>query len=323
MDKAYITHNLSNDTIVNWLENKEGFKVTIGPPKTQDIDFDLAILEESGDGAREVEVISRKDFNRQQSYYTAGKDLREWSDGPFHLGNKLVMAAWICGNRGADGITFLDVRAENLIDSDYQRRMFRGVMKRLIEEYGYGVQYTNANSPLFSELGASQIDLEPDAAIDPPSVDLPYVSEVFDNEHGDKCEGKGEEVVVWPEDSYVEVIVGTDYYRCVSFIPDESSRPRKYVLMEPQRDEFFRRSMRRGLNRHEIYLLSGEAQLEMSGLKREFGIPNLSPGVRAFLTFGMGTRFKYLKTEGMIETLDRDERRLVRAVSKNENIQHL
>lgn len=322
-DAAYITHGLSNETIVNWLAKQDGLKVTVGPPQTSDIQFDLAILEEPGGGASETEIIHRGNFNRQQSYYTAGKPLREWDNGPFHLGNKLVMAAWICGKRGIDGLTFLDVRAEDLTDSNYQRRMFRGVMKRLIEEFGYGVQYTNASSNLFRELGAIQIDLEPDAAIDPEPVELPHVVNVFENEHGDKCDGTGEEVIIWPRESYVEVRVGTDDYRCVSFIPDESSSPRKFVLMEPQKDEFLRRSMRRGLNHHEIYLLSGEAQLEMSGLKRDFGLRNLSPGVRAFLAFAMGTRFKYLKTEGMIDDLGRDQRRLVRAVSKNENIQHV
>ena len=323
-ESAYITHGLSNETIVNWLSDSEGLKITIGPPKTRNIEFDLAILEEPGGGASEVKVIRRGNFNRQQSYYTAGKGLREWSDGPFHLGNKLVMAAWICGKRGIDGLTFLDVRAENLADSDYERRMFRGVMKRLIEEFGYGVRYTNASSNLFRELGGTQIDLEPDAALDPEPVELPHVANVFDNEHGDRCEGKGEEVVIWrPKGNYVGVRVGTKDYRCVSFIPEEVSSPRKYVLMEPQRDEFFRRSMRRGLNYHEIYLLSGEVQLQMSGLKREFGVQNLSPGVRAFLAFGMGTRFKYLKTEAIIEDLDRKQRRLVRAVSKDENIQHI
>lgn len=322
-ESAYITHGLSNKTIVNWLSDQDGFKITVEPPNTRDIKFDLAILENPGGGAEETQVIRRGNFNRQQSYYTAGKSLREWNDGPFHLGNKLVMAAWICGKRGIDGITFLDMRAEDLIDSDYDRRMFRGVMKRLIEEFGYGVRYTNSSSDLFRELGGTQIELKPDAGLDPKPVELPHVGNVFANKHGDRCEGKGEEVVIWrPEGNYVGARVGTKDYRCVSFIPEEDCRSHKYVLMEPQRDEFFRRSMRRGLNYHEIYLLSKKARLEMSGLKREFDVQNLSPEVRAFLAFGMGTRFKYLKTESMIDDLDRKQRRLVRAVSKNENIHH-
>jgi hypothetical protein len=325
MSEAFITHQLQNETVVNWLQGKDGYKITVGRPKTDKIDWDLAVVEKTRTTvkAKRAEILDRSKFNAQQEFRQSNGDLTEWEDGPFHYGNKIVMASWIAGTEGCEGITFLDVQPEDLITSDFERLRFSSVMKDLIEDFGFGLRYTHTESDLLSELAATEIDVT--SQVDPDPVELPSADRLYDNEHGDSAIGRNRDIRIRPLDTSTRVSVANKVYKCVSFINEDKvmAQPEKFFIMEPGREEFFRRSIRNAINYHELYILSGDVRREIDGLKREFGLDNLTGGTRAFLSFAVGTRFNSIQTMGLVSEIDREERKLVEAVSKNQNIDHV
>ena len=325
MSEAFITRKLTNQTIIDWLTDQSGLKVTIGKPLTDDIDWDLAVVDDKkeGKGLNQIEVLRPKNFNRQQSWYQSGKPLKEWNDGPFHYGNKIVMATWLCGQKSVDGITFLDVSPEEVISSSFQKRSFRSVMRSLIEEFGFGLRYT-AESQLFSELGAAKFDISTsNVSVDP--IDLPYAETLTDNYFGDKKIGSQKRIQLRNDEASVKAYIDDKVYECVSFISKQNrdQNSTKFLLMEPNKKDYFRMSIENGVNRHEIYILSHQVRLKLASLKDQFGVDNYSSYVRGFLAFGIGTRFSSIQTKDIYDQIGHSQSKLVKAVSKNENITHV
>ena len=325
-ERAIITKNLSNPTIVKWANKQNAFLVSIGPPDSK-LNPDLVVARDRKEvKGNNLELLRESQFNRQQSWWKAGNKLREWDGSdPFHLGNLLVMATWICGKKGFEGITFLNFAAESAIGSEYDRRMFRDVMKTLIEEFGFGVRYTDPQSNLFAQLGAERVEPDPQPEA-PDSIEIPKTQKLFDNKNL-SAPSRGTSVTI--ESSPLGVIaklmdIGEEYIvtERVSEAHAETN-PSNLLLTYPAKEITVKRAVELCEGRHDIHLLAYETKNRIYGLKREHEIENISLLTTAFLSFAIGYDFEYLKTEGIIEDLNRKERRLIRGLSKGENIDHV
>lgn len=325
-ERAIITKNLSNPTIVKWANKQNAFLISIGPPDSK-LNPDLVVARNrKGVKGNDFELLRESQFNRQQSWWKGGNKLRKWDgSGPFHLGNLLVMATWICGKKGFEGITFLNFSAESAIGSEYDRRMFRNVMKTLIEEFGFGVRYTDPQSNLFAQLGATRID--PDPQPEPPdSIEIPKTQKLFDNKNLSPPP-RGTSVTI--EFSPLGVIaklmdIGEEYIvtERVSEAHAEAN-PSNLLLTYPAKEITVKRAVDLCEGLHDIHLLAYETKNRIYGLKREHGLENISLPTTAFLSFAIGYDFEYLKTKNMIQDLNRKERRFARGISKGENIDHV
>ena len=325
-EEAIITKNLSNPTIVKWAKDQDSFLISIGAP-VANLNPDLVVATNRNEArGNDFKLLRQNQFNRQQSWYKAGNKLREWDgSGPFHLGNLLVMATWICGKRGFEGITFLNFSAESAIGSEYDRRTFRDVMKTLIEEFGFGVRYTDPQSNLFAQLGATQI--EPDPQPEPPeSIEIPKTQKLFDNQN---FSAPPKETSVKIQSGPLGVIAklmetGKEYIVTERVSEAHAgANPSNLLLTYPANEAAVKRAVELCEGRHDIHLLAYETKNRIYGLKRERGLENISLQATAFLSFAIGHDPEYLKTEGIIENLNRKERRFIRGLSKGENIEHV
>ena len=325
-EEAIITKDLSNPTIVKWAKEQNAFLVSIGAPDSNlNPDFVVAKSREEARGNK-FKLLRENQFNRQQSWWKSGNKLRDWDgSGAFHLGNLLVMATWICGKRGTEGITFLNFSAESAIGSEYDRRTFRDVMKTLIEEFGFGVRYTDPQSNLFAQLGAEHID--PDPQPEPPdSIELPRAQKLFDNRNYSappktesvKIQSGPLGVIAKLMDSGKEYIVTERVSKAHA-----QADPSNLLLPYPANETTVKRAVELCEGLHDIHLLAYETKNRIYGLKRERGLDNLSLPATAFLCFAIGHDPEYLKTENVIQDLNRKERRFVRGLSKGENIEHV
>lgn len=322
-----------NPQVAGWLqEQDEATVISLGEPEDENVEFDLII---SPDRLKNRSIplarLEEKKFNRQQSWFKSGKPLREWSDGPFHMGNMIVMATWMCGMEDYDMITFLNVEAEELVESKYQRRSFRSVMKRLIEEFHIGVRYTAKNSQLFNELGAEQfhpVDLDNG---DVKTVELPEVDDLFENKYlATNISGSDTLTISSRKTQEASVTlsgggVSDKSFVVTPFVTEKvSNEPEgRLVLTDPTAKAAVARAVKLCENHHEIYILSGEVRWEIEGIKTDFGISHrLSPSVIATLAFAMGEDFDYIKTEGVIDQCSKEEAAIIRGLGKTENVSH-
>lgn len=317
-ERAVAAKNVQNPKIEEWLKSQDdAFLISLGRPSSG-VDYDLRITDED----------IHKNFNQQQEWFKSGKPLGLWEEGPFHLGNKIVMATWICGKAGIEGITFLDVAAEELVESKYEKRSFQSVMKRLIEEFDVGVRYTANNSALFHGLGAKEFDIQSSQDLNARSVQLPKTENLFDNRHI-TAEMEDQEIInIFPQELGGARAVMKSSGMAFMFTERPSERMAnmssgRVVLTDPALSEEVVRAVRLFGNHHEIYLLSGEVKLEISGLLRKFDCERLTVGSTAFLAFAIGHDFQYIKTNGVMGQADKEEQRLLQAVSQNENIKHV
>lgn len=326
-EEAIIASGVWKPQIKDWINSKEeAFRVCLGEP-SEDIFYDLVVAKNRHtdlNGAR-LEVMKESKFNRQQSWYKAGKPLEDWGDGAFHLGNLVVMATWLCGKVGVGGITFLDFPAEKFADSKYKRRTFRSVMKRLIEEFGLGVRYTDASSQLFRELGAEQFNPATKQKTRLPETDMPKTSPIFLNKtlgtnvSGEtrlRIESKGGEVLAE---------VGSKEF-CVFEDPKETGRLERSgraILTDPADSDALAKALQLFSNKYETYVFSEEVWEQIEKLKADFEINyELSTGTVAFLGFAIGEHFNYIETEGVLPAAKKEEAKLLKALAKNKNIKH-
>lgn len=324
--EAIITNDLRNPTIAEWAKNQDAYLVSLGAPP-EGLNPDLVIAEDREEAkGNEFELLRHSQFNRQQSWYKAGKPLQEWNgSGPFHLGNSLVMATWICGNRGAEGITFLNFDAEDVVTAEHDRRQFRDVMKKLIEEFKFGVRYTSPHSNLFAQLDATQFEPDPDPEPENVhSIDLPRSSELCSNEHSTIPTTGGIEVRQGGRYGAVGVAGGSTEIIVTEHVPESLSTadPSKLLLTYPAKEETVVRAVEFCENRHDIHLLDHSTKLEIYGLEREQGIENMSLSTTAVLVFAIGGNYEYIKTKGILENVGRKERTLLRGLAKGSHITH-
>ena len=325
-EEAIITKDLSNPTIVKWAKDQNAFLISLGAP-SPDLNPDLVVARGRNQvKGNEFKLLRQSQFNRQQSWYKAGNKLREWDgSGPFHLGNLLVMATWICGKKGVEGITFLNFSAESAIGSEYDRRTFRDVMKTLIEEFGFGVRYTDPQSNLFAQLGATHID--PDPHPEPlESIAIPKAQSLFENRNFSAPPQNSSVKIQCGSLGAIARLMGTGEEYIVTGRVSEAhaqADPSNLLLTSPTKETAVKRAVELCEGHHDIHLLADETKNRIYGLKREHGLENISLPATAFLSFAIGHIPEYLKTEGIIENLNRKERRLIRGLSKGENIEHV
>jgi len=324
-EEAIITKDLSNPTIVKWAKEQNAFLVSIGAPDSN-LNPDLVVAK-SREEARgnDFKLLRESQFNRQQSWWKAGNKLRKWDgSGAFHLGNLLVMATWICGKRGTEGITFLNFPAESAIGSEYDRRTFRDVMKTLIEEFGFGVRYTDPQSNLFAQLGAEHIDPNPQPE-PPDSIELPKTQKLFDNKNL-SVPSRSSTITIQPDPfGAIARVSGAEEYIVTERVSERHAEAdsSNLLLTYPANETTVKRAVQLCEGHHNIHLLAYETKNRIYGLKREHGLDNLSLPTTAFLCFAIGHDPEYLKTENVIQDLNRKERRFMRGLSKGENIEHV
>jgi len=325
-EEAIITKDLRNPTIAEWAKNQDAYLVSLGAPP-EGLNPDLVIAEDREEArGNNFELLRHNQFNRQQSWYKAGKPLREWDgSGPFHLGNPLVMATWICGKRRAEGITFLNFDAEDVVTAEHDRRQFRDVMKKLIEEFKFGVRYTSPHSNLFAQLDATQFEPEPDPEPENVhSIDPPRASELCSNEHSTLPTTGG--IEVWRDQEYgaLGVADGGTEIIVTEHAPESLSTAQssKLLLTYPAKKETVVRAVRFCENRHDIHLLDHSTKLEIYGLQKEHDIQNVSLPTTAVLAFAIGGDYEYIETKAILENVDRKERTLLRGLAKGTRITH-
>lgn len=331
-DHAIVAKNLTNPTIIQWLAEQNAHKVSIG--QTHGIEYDTVIARHPVETTGNLMILRDGDFNRQHSWFKAGKPLREWDSGPFHMNNEVIMATWLCGKAGIEGITFLGFRAEDTIDSEFDRRQFREVMTQLIEEFDIGVRYTTSDSQLFQELGATEFNpenplLEEDE--EPKPVELPKMEDIFANQHLGVHARTGSVLRVSSDDMFgADVTIERDGKSPISFavteiVPEDVSYidQNRLFLTNPAKSENVSRAVELFGNKYGIYLMNSNTKLQIHGIKREHDIDNISLPTTALLAFAMGGDFDEMQTRGVIENVGRKERQLLRGIAKNENITHV
>ena len=320
--RAIVAKNVWNKQFADWINSQDAFRISLGPPD-ENVDYDLIISEsEIPDRSAPLEKLSAEKYNRQRSWHKSGKRLSEWSGSPFHLGNEIIMATWICGKRGIEAITFFDLAAEETVSSRNDRSVFRSAMQQLVNEFDVAIRYTKENSQLFSLVGKpTQIASDEDEEIDP--TPMPSADSLFANRHVRVRIKEGEILNVsrCQEGASVEVSggrVSAKNFIVVQSVP-KTVKGSRIVLADENESK---KAIRLHGNEKEIYLLSDKVRSNLSRLESEFEVARLSVSAVAFLSFAMANDFEYIKTTGIVGGAPKNEARLLRSIAKGKNIRH-
>lgn len=300
-DKAIVTRSPKRQDLKLWLRSQDGFKLTIDG----DWDFNDAVIFTNGREKTEieqVEVLRKRSFNRHQNWLNAGKELKDWGDGPFHMGNPIVMATWLCGKAGVKTILFADFKPE--INKDYQKNLFRKVMRKLVSEFQLDLKYTDLRSQLFKEIGATKVETEEKSST--RNVELPSKKSAFENHpfESEMATIKYNSEAVGPSVSY-----GSKRFTATDVVPTDPARipERNLFILNPNDSSTLKKAIKTGKG---LYLVNEDIDLSGSML------------FRTFYAFAVGE--KKVRTEGILGKVSDSEREFMEAAaSNNSDITHV
>lgn len=320
--RAIAAKNVWNSQFADWINDQDATAISLGEPDGN-VEYDIAISREKAFQRRgaSVSMLRESKFNQQRRWLKSGNNLADWSDGPFHLGNEIVMAAWMCGESGYEAITFFDVAAEDFVSSRNDRRLFIKAMKKIVEEFEIAIRYTDTNSSLFPLVGRPETVGNEDTAVDPTPI--PDASKLFANRHSKVRITEGEILSV--ENGTVVISGGNVAEKRfeVCKTARENVSASRIVIPSMSKQKAITETVRLHGNDKEIYIFSNEVFDHIKRLKVKFGAQDLSPTALGMLGFAIGSSFDYIKTSGALEEASANEARLLRSIAKGKNIRHV
>lgn len=311
-NRVIVTERPIREDLKLWLSAQDDFKLTIaddqepaGPPVNDAV---ILLGGRRQTDVEQVEVLKTGSANRHRNWYNAGKDLRDWSNGNFHMGDPLIMATWLSGKAGASEILFAEVKPEDRIDMKYNKKRWRDVMGKLVSEFGVELYYTDLRSQLLKEVGGEKMENfmeEPEVAnIELPSRDSPFAN----RESGRKTVIKHENGAVGPT-----VIHGSEWMTATDVIPNDASRiPQSSLfILRPDDNELLKKAIATG---KDVYLINEEISEELTNQS--------SVLTQTVISFVMGG--EEVKTNGIIGRVSDSEKEFLEGIAKNnENLTHV
>lgn len=283
---AYVLDGVDNRGVADWIASRpeSSLKVSTSGDSRHWPEFDLVVEELSGD------------FNEQYEWFKMGKRLSEWKGEPFHLNNRLVKATWLCGKRGVEAITFVDVVPEDFCSDGEVRRTERA-MKKLVEDFDLGMRFTR-RSGVVDSLRDGDVKIRPPIVNDPISVSR--VDGVLEN---GEIEASGIRV---PSD------IGPDGDLRVT---RGALTEGKVILLENGTSEQLRRAILQ--NPKKLFLLSAAAKQELKRLERVSGCKLLSVQATSALLPVIDKGVDRVEVdERFLASLDHAERQLIEGIKQ-------
>lgn len=323
--EAIVAKNVWNPQFADWINSQQDKTiVSLGKPD-ENVDYDIAISRKNSfdsQGAK-VKILRESEYNEQVKWMDAGKRLSNWGKSPFHLNNEIVMATWLLGKSGHKAITFFDVTAKQFISSRNGEDQFLKAMKKLISEFETAIRYTHTESSLFSLIGKPKTAEKNEVKIE--STEIPTCSELFENRNSKVKVGQSEMLSVSKRKrgGVINLSGGSVPSREFFIYKSPVEKVSQNRVLLPNNDKVIAETVRTYGNEKEIYVISNEVFDSIKSLKAKFSVSTLSPSTMGFLAFAMSETFDYIKTDGLIHSVSKNESQLLQSVAKNKNIRHV
>lgn len=311
--RAIVAERPIRDDLKLWLSGQDAFKIAIAEKDYSVLDRTVsdAIIFLRGREKTDVDQVETLNLgisNRHRNWHNAGKPLKDWSDGTFHMGDPLIMATWLCGKAGVEEILFAELKPESRVQTDYNKRAWKDVMERLMSEFGIEMFYTDLRSQMFKEIGAQKMEgfmEEPE----PRNVQLPTRESPFEYRRVTDYNP----TVKYREDAIGPTVIhGGERFTATDLIPSDTSRlpePNLFIL-RPDHKLSLKKAIGTG---KDLYLLNEDVAKELTGQS--------SVLVRTALAFAIGE--ESVHTEGIIDRVSDSEQEYLQGMAKNnENISH-
>lgn len=313
-DKAIVTYKPQKENLRYWLDSKDWFLLTVEKSEWEINDAVIFTDGRKKTEIEQVEVLRSRMHNQHQNWANAGKSLKQWSNGPFHAGNPLIMATWLLSKAGVSEILFAEVKAEDTIDHDFERKTFRKLMKKLKSEFEIEIKYNNKESQLFGSSGGTYVPPKNLEEVDP--IEIPKEENIFESF---SPESHKKTVIKYKGGSVGPTVVfqgESSSYRFTStdLIPNDISRIPEPNLFILNPDENLKKAVTVTNNEKGLYLVNED--VEESVLQAEQSVY-----MKTFLSFAVGEL--PVRTQGVISRVGEDERQKMKAIAKGKDITHV